>query len=137
MQSNIVQRIELPPDERNMFEEQQGFGDRHIQHVRDALPLMMNLHSLAVVPLTLTDLTGHVDVRQKMHLDLEQPVSLASLAAAAFHIETVAARLVPADTRVRQIGIEVADEPEQPCIGRRIRTRSPANRRLVDVDDFI
>ncbi|TKS58497.1 MAG: hypothetical protein EWM73_03521 [Nitrospira sp.] len=137
MQPDIMQGVELPLDEGDMLEELHGIVHRHIQHVGDALPLMVNLHRLAVVPLALANLTGHVDVRQEMHLDLDQPVALAGLAAAALYIETIATGLVPPNAGLGQIRVEIPDETEQTCIGRRIRARSPADRGLVDVDHFI
>ena len=92
------------------------------------LSFMLNLHRLAVVALALADLAGHIDIGQKMHLDLDQAIALAGFTAAALHIETIAAGLVAANARFGQIGIEIPDEAEQTRIGRRIRARRPADR---------
>jgi hypothetical protein len=43
----------------------------------------VDLERLAVVALALADLTGDVDVGQELHLDLQDAVALAVLAAAA------------------------------------------------------
>jgi len=137
VQPDIMQGVEFPLDERDMLEELHGIVYRHVQHVGDTLPLVVNLHRLAVVPLTLADLTGHVDIRQEMHLDLDQPIALAGLTATALDIETVATGLITPNAGLGQIGIKIPDETEQTCIGCRIRSRSPADRGLIDVDHFV
>jgi hypothetical protein len=53
------------------------------QHVVDGLALVADLQRLAVVALAVADVAGHVDVRQEVHLHLDQAVALAGLAAAA------------------------------------------------------
>jgi hypothetical protein len=73
---------------------------------------MVYLHRLAVIPLALADLTGHVDIRQEMHLNLDQPIALAGLTATALHIETVTAWLIAPDAGLGKIGVEIPDETE-------------------------
>ena len=72
-----------------------------------------------------------------MHLDLDDAVALTVLAAAALHVETEAARLVAAHTRFRHLREQVSDVGEDAGVGRRVRTRRSADRRLVDVDDLV
>jgi hypothetical protein len=56
----------------------------------------VDLERLAVVALALAHLARDIDVRQELHLDLEDPVALAVLAAAALDVEREAARGVAA-----------------------------------------
>jgi hypothetical protein len=72
-----------------------------------------------------------------VHLDLDDAVALAGLAAAALDVEGEAAGLVAARLRFRQAGEPFADRREGAGIGRRIRARRAADRRLVDVDDLV
>ena len=121
VQPHIMQGLELGPDKGNMLEKLQGLIHRHAQDIGDAPILVLDLQCLPVIPLALADFAGHIDVRQEMHLDLEQTVSLASLATAPFHVETVAPRLVASNTRLRQLGKQAADKREQTGIDRRER----------------
>ena len=72
-----------------------------------------------------------------MHLDLDDAVALAGLAAAALDVEREAARLVAARLALGQAGEPFADRREGAGIGRRVRARRAADRRLVDVDDLV
>jgi hypothetical protein len=72
-----------------------------------------------------------------VHLDLDDAVALAGLAAAALDVEREAAGLVAARLGFGQAGEPVADRREGAGIGRRVRARRAADRRLVDVDDLV
>src|SRR5262249_32217509 len=72
-----------------------------------------------------------------VHLDAQDAVALAALAGPALHVEGVAAGLVAAGLRLRQRREEIADVREQAGVGRRVRARRAADRRLVDVDDLV
>jgi hypothetical protein len=71
-------------------EEVERLLDRHLEHVGDRAALVVDLQRLAVVALARADLARDVDVRQELHLDLEDPVALAVLAAAALDVEAEA-----------------------------------------------
>ena len=72
-----------------------------------------------------------------MHLDLEDAVALARLAAAALDVEAEAAGLVAAHARLARLAEEVADRVEDARVRRGIRARRAADRLLVDVDDLV
>src|SRR3546814_2166389 len=72
-----------------------------------------------------------------MHLDLDQAVAFAGLAAAALDVEAEAAGLIATRARFRHAGEQFADRREQLRVGCGVRTRRPADRRLVDVDDLV
>src|SRR5690606_22783368 len=73
----------------------------------------------------------------EVHLDLDQPVALARLAAAALDVEAEAAGLVAARLRLGQAGEPVADLGEGAGVGRRVRARGAADRRLIDLDHLV
>jgi hypothetical protein len=56
-------------------EELGPFLDRHLQHVRDRLALVVHLQGVGVVPGAVADLARHVDVGQELHLDLDRAVA--------------------------------------------------------------
>ena len=101
------------------------------------LPLNSDLERLAVVALALADVAGDVDVGQEVHLDLDDAVALAGLAAAALDVEREAAGLVAARLGLGQAGEPFADRREGAGVGRRVGARRAADRRLVDVDDLV
>src|SRR4029079_10761465 len=74
---------------------------------------------------------------EEVHLDLDEAVALARLAAAALDVEGEAAGLVAARLALRQAGEPVADHGEGAGVGRGVGARGAADRRLVDVDDLV
>ena len=90
-------------------EEVERLGDGHLEDVGDRLALEVDLQRLAVVALAVADLARDVDVGQELHLDLEDAVALAVLAAAALDVEAEAARGVAPDARLRDTGEQLAD----------------------------
>ena len=91
-----LQGHQLVADRRHGAEEIGALVDGHVEHVGDALPAEQHLEGLAVVAPALADVALHIDVRQKVHLDLDDAVALAGLAAPALDVEREAAR---ADSR--------------------------------------
>ena len=122
---------------RHRLEELRRLLDRHVEHVGDRLALEQHLQRLAVVALALADVAGDVDVGQEVHLDLDDAVALAGLAAAALDVEGEAAGLVAARLGLGQAGEPLADRREGAGVGRGVGARRAADRRLVDVDDLV
>ncbi len=89
-----------------------------------------------LLPLNITS-SVHVDVGQEVHLDLDDAVALAGLAAPALDVEREAARRIAARLGLGQAGEPVADRREAAGIGRRVGARRAADRRLVDIDDLV
>ena len=129
--------MQLVADRRHGAEEIGAFVDRHVEHVGDALAAEQHLERLAVVAPALADVALDIDVRQEVHLDLDDAVALARLAAPALDVEREAARQIAARLGLGQPGEPVADRREAAGIGRRVRARRAADRRLVDVDDLV
>ena len=132
-----MQQLQHVAHPRHRLEELQRLLDRHVEHVGDRLALEQHFQRLAVVALALADVAGDVDVGQKVHLDLDDAVALAGLAAAALDVEREAAGLVAARLALGQAGEPFADRRERARIGRGIGARRAADRRLVDVDDLV
>src|SRR5678815_4799794 len=97
--------------------------------IRDRL----DVERLAVVAASLALLARHVDVREEMHLDRDDAVPLACLAAAALDVEGEAAGTEAAGLGFRQHREQLADEREQAGIGRRVRSRRPATRGSIQI----
>src|SRR5690606_20094945 len=84
-----------------------------------------------------THFARHIDVRQEMHLYLDDTVTLAGFAASALDVETEAAGLVTACTGFLGAGKQVANRREQARVGSRVGARRATDRALVDIDDLV
>src|SRR3984893_10931916 len=134
---DALQGLQFVSDRRYGAEEIGALVDRHVEHVGDALAAEQHFEGLAVVAAALADVALDIDVRQKMHLDLDDAVALAGLAAPALDVEREAAGQIAARLGLGEPGEPVADRREAAGIGRRVRARRAADRRLVDVDDLV
>ena len=86
-QSHVQQGVEFVFDDRDGVEELRRHFHRHAQHVVDVFSLVADVEGLAVITLALAQVAGHVDIRQEMHLHLDEPVTLTGLAAPAAYVE--------------------------------------------------
>ena len=102
-QAHFRQRQAAIINVRHGAEERHRFVDGHVQDVSDVHPLVMNLERLAIIAAAIARFARHVNRRQEMHLDLDQPVALAFLATPALHIEAEPARVVAANLRGGQL----------------------------------
>ena len=102
-QAYVHKRLDLTVDLGDVFEKGAGLLHCHVQNIGDGLPLILYLKRFAVVARALAHLAGHIDVRQKVHGDLDNAVALAGLAAAALDIEAEAARPVAAHLRLLRL----------------------------------
>src|SRR5206468_2688093 len=136
-EADFLQHLHLVADAGDRLEELARVLDRHVEHVGDAAALELHLQRFAVVAGAVADVAGDVDVGQEVHLDLDQAVALARLAAAALDVEGEAAGLVAARLAFGQAGEPVADLGEGAGVGGGVGARGAADRRLVDVDDLV
>ncbi|MNC34463.1 hypothetical protein D3C75_828980 [compost metagenome] len=136
-EAHVHQGLQLARHRRNGVEEFAGIFHRHLEDLVDVLALVLHLQGLAVVALALADVARHVDIRQEVHLHLDDAIPLARLAAPPLDVEGEATRQVAAGTRLLGAGEQLADRGEQTCIGRRVGARGTANRALVDVHHLV
>ncbi len=136
-EAHVHERLELVADGRHGVEDLQRLLRGHLQDVRDGVPAVVDLQRLAVVALAAADLAGHVDVRQELHLDLQDAVALAVLAAAALDVEAEAPGPVAPHACLRHAREELADGPEEARVRGRVGARRAADGALVDVDDLV
>src|SRR5207302_8848646 len=103
----------------------------------DALAAEQYLQGLAIVAPALADVALDIDIRQKVHLDLDDAVALAGLTAPALDVEREAPGQIAARLRLREPGEPIADRREAAGICGRVGARRAAYRRLVDIDDLV
>ena len=136
-QPHIQQGLQFAGDLRLIGEEDYRLLHCHVQHVGDGLFLIFDFQRLPVVTCTLADLAGDVDIRQEVHLDLEDTVALAGLAAASPDVKAEPARAIAPHLGVLCLRKDGADVVEDAGIGGRVGAGCPANGLLVDADDLI
>src|SRR5438477_12133581 len=110
---------------------------REVALVAHRLSLQPHLERLTVVAPALADLARDIDVREEVHLDLHETVTLARLAPAPLDVEGKAARSVAADLGLRQVGEQLADRRKQARVRRRIGPRRAADGTMIDVDHLV
>ena len=135
--ADLLQRLQLACDLRNVGEKYAGLLHRHVQHVGDGLVLVLDLERFTVVALALADVTGHVNIRQKVHFNRQDAAAFAGFAASALDIEAEPPGAVAAHFGILCVGKQRADVAKHACVGGRVGARRAANRRLVDADDLI
>src|SRR5437016_5669429 len=97
---------------RNVAEYSQSIRHRGIEQIGNREAFVLNRERLAVVTLSTADFARNIHIRQETHFDLTESISLAGFTAAPFHVETEAARFVPAGARLWQHGVEFANRRE-------------------------
>src|SRR5207237_6586939 len=112
-QTYVIEELEFRPDTRLMLEKVERVGDRQVEHVGDRLSFITDLQCFPIVTPAFADFARDVDIGQKMHLHLYEPIALARLAAAAFDIERESARSVAAQLRLGEIGEELPDRGDR------------------------
>ena len=135
--SHIIQGLDLSADKRYIFEERQCFFHRHIQHIKNTLAFVFYIQCLTVVSLTAADLTGHIDIRQEMHLDLDDTIATAGFTSSALDIEAESSLAVTLGLCVRRRSKQIADQIKYSGISSGVGSGSPSDGRLVNVDDFV
>ena len=68
-------------------EKGERFAHRHVEHLVDASPAVFHLEHLRLEALAFALIAGDEDVGEKLHLDLDDPLPFAGLAASAGHVE--------------------------------------------------
>jgi len=90
------------------------------------LPLKPYLERFAVISLAFANLAGDVDIRQEVHLDLDDSLACARFTAAALDVERESSGLVSAHSRFRHAGEQLAQRREScRCRLRDCSRRSP------------
>src|SRR4051812_8285879 len=105
-----------------------GFIHRHIENIGNVHAFIGDLERLAIVAAAIARFAGDVDRRKKVHLNRDQPVSLAFLATATFDIKAETARAVSADFGGGQAREKIADMIENAGVSSGIAPRRPTNR---------
>ncbi|CCK04027.1 hypothetical protein BN129_2780 [Cronobacter sakazakii 701] len=113
------------------------FFDGHIQHFMNGLAFIFDLKRFAVIAFAFALIARHVDIRQEVHLNLDNAIALAGFTAAAAYVKAETARRIAASTRFRHAREQFTHWRKDARVGRRVRAWRAANRALIDIDNFI
>src|SRR5437879_13111282 len=80
----------------------------------------------------MTDFALDINVRQKMHFDLDQSAALAVFAATPFNVEAETPRVIAAHACGRKLCKQFANRGERTTVGNWIRSRRAPNCTLVN-----
>ena len=119
-EADIIQRIELCLELREVFKECACLLDCHVENIADVLALVAHLECFAVISLALAYVAGNIYIRQEVHLDFLHTVTLTGLAPAALDVKGKPSRIITAQARILGRGKELADIIEQTRICRRV-----------------
>src|ERR1700694_514257 len=96
-QAHILEHFDLAVQQRNVLKEFRSLFHGHVQYIGNGFALVTYLQRFAVVALAVAFFAMDIYVRQEIHFNGAQAASFAHFAAAAFHIEGKAPRIVAAD----------------------------------------
>src|SRR5579884_495292 len=97
----------------------------------------MNLQCFAIVALAFTHFTGYIHIRQEVHLDFDDTLTLTGFTTSSLYIEGEAPRCVTANACLWDLCKEFPDAGEGVGVGSRVRARCASDRRLIDVDNLV
>lgn len=97
----------------------------------------MDLKRIPIISRAPTDFTGDIDIGKEIHFNFQHAVTMAGLAAAALYIKAEAAWFIAPNLGFIRRCKKGSDEIKGSRIGRRIGTRRPSNRTLIDINDLI
>ncbi len=116
-----------------------GFGNRHVEHIGDALCRFSlgrnrDFEEFRAIAPPVAIGTTQIDIGQELHFDVFEPVAAAGRTTTVTRIEAEHAGLVGTLFRHRRFREQVADRVEGANVTCRIGTCRAADRRLIDHD---
>ena len=136
-EAHILQRLQFMENARYVAEKFTAFIYGHIKDFRNRLTLVLYFEGLPVISCTVTYFARYVYIGKKVHFDADNAVTAAGFTTAALDIEAETPRPVAAYFRFRRLTVKLPYEIKDARIRCRIGTGRTADRRLVDIDDFI
>ncbi len=135
--AHVNEGPELALDLGHCVKEFEGLAYGHFKYICYGPALILYFQGLVIEPSPLALVAHDIHIGQEVHLDLDEPVTLAGLAPSSFDIEAEAARLVSADFCIGKHGEEFPDKGEDTRVCGRIRSGCPADGALVHIDDSV
>src|SRR5215475_14011426 len=113
---NIQHRVQFVRNAWNISKETRRFVHRQIEHIGDVLSFVSNLQRLTIVASPVTHFALDVNIRQKMHLDLDQSAAFAIFAATAFDVKTETSGIIAAHSGGGKLREQLSDGSERAAI---------------------
>src|SRR5579871_745631 len=87
-EAHIMQGLQDPFDFGDRRKKWKGLFHTQIEDLRNVFSLVLDFQCFPVVALPFTNFAGDINVRQEMHFNLNNSITLASLATATLNIKT-------------------------------------------------
>ncbi len=97
-----------------MLEELDRVIDRHIKDLSDIFLLVVYFQCFRIVAVSMTDLTWHKDIWQKVHFNLDDPVTRTSFTTATFDVKGETSLLVATDFGFIGLGKQIPNIVKTP-----------------------
>ena len=137
VEADVVERLQFAGDVGGVGKEFECLADLHVQQFGDVLPLPANLERVFGKPHAITDLTGHPDIGQEIHVEPDRAVALAGLAPPAGHVEAESPGLPAPLLGFREHREQAADVVPDLDVCGRVAPGRAADRRLVDHNHLV
>ena len=134
---HVNKSLQFSRDSWDSIEEIAGVFDCHFENFVDVLSFVGDLQGLPVIALALTDITGDIYVRQKVHLHLDHTVTLTCLAATSLNVERESSGFVTTATSFLCAGKQLSHGGKDAGVSRWIGSRCAADRALINIHDFV
>src|SRR5690606_3678006 len=121
-EADIDERIELTCNRWHVFEETRCRLDSHSEHVSNCFIFISYLERFAVVALTVTFITSHVDVGQEVHLNFYDAITLTIFTPTTLNIETKTSGFVSTNICFRRTSKQFTYWRKHTGISRRVRS---------------
>src|ERR1700675_963544 len=109
VETDVTQSFEFLTYRRYRSHELKGVEHRHVEDLGDALALVLDFERVAIVALARADFAGDIYVGQEVHLDADDAVALAGLAASALDVEGETPGSVTAHPRLGKLRKQFAN----------------------------
>ena len=132
-----MKRFDFRINSGDVLKELQSFFHCHIQHICNRFAFIFYIQRLAVIPFAVTDFTRHINIRQKVHLDLYDAISGTGFAASALDIKTESSFGKSVHLGILRRSKQIPDHIKNSGISGRVGSGCTSDRRLVDHDHLV
>ena len=136
-QAHLLDSLELSIYRWYMLEELNGHIDGHVEHIVDALALILNLQRLAIIAIATALTAAHIYIGQEVHLYGLVTRTTTRLTATTLDIEREATRLITSYLRIGCLLEELAYVGKDIGICRGVTARCATNRRLIHHNQLV
>ena len=134
---HIHQGFQLVSNVGHIFKEGVGLVYGHVENIGDVTSFVFDFQGVPVKAKSPAGFTGHVHVGKKMHLYLDDPVTVACLTSSPPHVEAETPGFVTPYSGIREHGKEFPYRRKHTRVGGRVGAGRSADWALVNVNHLV